>query len=240
MLHHTVIQRWGADIVSGALPAGHRIGTDDAALLLGVSRTVVREAVRVLESMGLLTVRQRLGITVAPAERWNTLDPNVSRWRLAGPDAAQHLRDLTELRAVNEPLAARRAASCASSEQIVALTTAVIGMASAARSGDETGYVLHDANFHRLLLVSSGNPLLVDLGGLVGEAVVSPAARRLNTLCTPTEMIALHANAVAAIRSGDSLAAEYAARAILTAHPPLPDSGHQLPEQARPTLLVTA
>ena len=110
MLHDTVIQRWGTDIVSGALPAGHRIGTDDAAASLGVSRTVVREAVRVLESMGLLTVRQRIGITISPANNWNPLDPNISRWRLAGPDAAQQLGDLDELRAVNEPLAARLAA----------------------------------------------------------------------------------------------------------------------------------
>jgi DNA-binding FadR family transcriptional regulator len=240
MLHNTVIQRWGAEIVSGALPTGHRIGTDDAAVLLGVSRTVVREAVRVLESMGLLSVRQRIGITVAPADRWNALDPNISRWRLAGPDAARHLRDLAELRTVNEPLAARRAALCATPEQIDTLTTAVIGMATAARSGDETGYVQHDANFHRVLLTASNSPLLVGLAGLVGDALVSPAARQLDAECTPIGTIALHGQVVAAIGAGDSPGAESAALAILTAHRPLPDSGHRLPESARPALPVTA
>jgi DNA-binding FadR family transcriptional regulator len=193
----------------------------------------------VLESMGLLTVRQRIGISVAPADRWNALDPNISRWRLAGPDAAQHLRDLAELRTMNEPLAARRAASSATPGQINALTTAVVGMATAARSGDETGYSLHDANFHRVLLAAADNPLLVGLAGLVGDALLSSAARRLNSGCTPTGIV-LHGNVVAAIGSGDSPAAEYAARAILTAHPPHPDSGHPIPELKRPMLLATA
>ena len=238
MLHNTVIQRWGADIVSGALPMGHRIGTDDAAALFGVSRTVVREAVRVLESMGLLTVRQRIGITVAPADSWNPLDPNISRWRLAGPDAAQHLRDLAELRTVNEPFSARRAASCATPEQINTLNISVVGMAETARSGDVTGYVLHDANFHRVLLTASDNPLLVGLADLVGDALVSPAARRLNTQCTPSGMIALHGNVVAAIGAGDPPAAERAARAIFTGHTLLPNSGHPHHESTLPTLLM--
>src|SRR5664279_2797682 len=159
-LHESVVQRWGWDIVSGALPPGTRIVADAAAVQLGVSRTVVREAVRVLESMGLLTVRQRIGITISPANKWNPLDPNISRWRLAGPDAARYLGDLDELRAVNEPLAARRAAECATAEQIDAMTTAVVGMAVAARAGDQPRYFSHDADFHRELLSASGNHML--------------------------------------------------------------------------------
>src|SRR6478609_6736668 len=105
-LHNSVVQRWGWDIVSGALPPGSRIVADDAATQLGVSRTVVREAVRVLESMGLLTVRRRVGITVLPPENWNPFDPNIIRWRLAGPDRLRHLQSLSELRSAVEPLAA--------------------------------------------------------------------------------------------------------------------------------------
>ena len=103
MLHDTVIQGWEADVASGALLGGRRIGTDDAAALLGLSRTVVREAVRVLESLGRLTIRQRIGITVASADRWNPLDPRMHRWRLAGSDAAQHLRHFAEVRTVMNP-----------------------------------------------------------------------------------------------------------------------------------------
>src|SRR6478609_4510179 len=108
-LHNSVVQRWGWDIVSGALPPGSRIVAEDAALHLGVSRTVVREAVRVLDSMGLLTVRRRVGITVLPPESWNPFDLNIIRWRLAGPDRLRHLQSLSELRSAVEPLAARLA-----------------------------------------------------------------------------------------------------------------------------------
>ena len=220
MLHDTVIQRWGTDIVSGALPAGHRIGADDAAAFFGVSRTVVREAVRVLESMGLLTVRQRIGITISPANKWNPLDPNISRWRLAGPDAARHLGELDELRAVNEPLAARLAAGSATTEQIDALTAAVVGMAVAARAGDRPQFFSHDADFHRELLTASGNQMLIGLAGLVSGALVSPAARQLTTMCTSTSVLGLHGEVVAAIQSRNAPAAESAVRTILTAHQP--------------------
>ena len=135
-LHNSVVQRWGWDIVSGALPPGSRIVADDAAVQLGVSRTVVREAVRVLESMGLLTVRRRVGITVLPPESWNPFDLNIIRWRLAGPDRLRHLQSLSELRSAVEPLAARLAAEHATGEHCGALTAAVIGMSSTARSAN--------------------------------------------------------------------------------------------------------
>ncbi len=127
-LHDSVVQRWGWDIVSGALPPGTRIIADDAATQLGVSRTVIREAVRVLDSMGLITVRRRVGITVLPPEKWNPFDLNIIRWRLAGPDRLRHLQSLSELRSAIEPLAARLAADNATPEQCGALTAAVIGM----------------------------------------------------------------------------------------------------------------
>ena len=101
------MQRWGWDIVSGALAPGSRIVAEEAASKLGVSRTVVREAVRVLDSMGLITVRRRVGITVLSAEHWNPFDPNIIRWRLAGPDRLAQLQSLSELRSAIEPLAAQ-------------------------------------------------------------------------------------------------------------------------------------
>lgn len=63
-LHDSVLDELGRDIVSGAIPSGTRISADDVAMRFAVSRTVVREVVRVLESLGLLTVRRRVGITV--------------------------------------------------------------------------------------------------------------------------------------------------------------------------------
>src|SRR6478752_7553566 len=123
-LHDSVVRRWGWDIVSGALAPGTRIAADEAASQLGVSRSVVREAVRVLDSMGLITVRRRVGITVLEPEHWNPFDPNIIRWRLAGPDRLDHLQSLSELRSAIEPLAARLAAQHATPEQCGPLTAA--------------------------------------------------------------------------------------------------------------------
>jgi DNA-binding FadR family transcriptional regulator len=215
MLHDSVVQRWGADIVAGAIPVGSRIGADEAAARLGVSRTVVREAVRVLESMGLLTVRRRVGITVSPVDRWNHLDPNVSRWQLTGPRAQDHLRALGELRRVNEPLAARLAAQHPTDAVSGSLTAAVVAMSIAARSGDAAGLVAWDAEFHSTLLNAAGNPLLAALAPLVNDAITHPAADHGGHGCGGPATIAAHGTIAAAIRTGDPAAAELAAQALL-------------------------
>jgi DNA-binding FadR family transcriptional regulator len=214
-LHNSVVQRWGWDIVSGALPPGTRIVADAAAIQLGVSRTVVREAVRVLESMGLLTVRRRVGITVLPPESWNPFDPNLIRWRLAGPDRLRHLQSLSELRSAVEPLAARLAAEHATGEQCGALTAAVIGMSSTARSANADSYLAHDSDFHRTLLVASGNPMLAGLAEVVVEVLAGRTRHQLMPNVAEPEAIRLHGVVASAVQSRDGAAAEQAMRAIV-------------------------
>jgi DNA-binding FadR family transcriptional regulator len=214
-LHDSVVQRWGWDIVSGALPPGTRIVADDAATQLGVSRTVVREAVRVLESMGLITVRRRVGITVLPPEQWNPFDANIIRWRLAGPDRLRHLQSLSELRSAVEPLAARLAARNASPEQCGALTAAVIGMSSTARSANAASYLGHDSDFHRTLLEASGNPMLAGLADVVVEVLAGRTRHALMPTVAEPEAIRLHGVVASAVQSGDGAAAEEAMRAIV-------------------------
>ncbi len=214
-LHDSVVQRWGSDIVSGALPPGTRIVADDAAAQLGVSRTVVREAVRVLESMGLLTVRRRVGITVLPPQHWNPFDPNIIRWRLAGPDRLSHLRSLSELRSGIEPLAARLAAVHATPEQCGEIIAAVIGMSSSARSANAASYLSHDCDFHRTMLVASGNPMLAGLADVVVEVLAGRTRHSLMPTVAEPEAIRLHGVVASSIQAGDGAAAEQAMRAIV-------------------------
>ena len=214
-LHDSVVQRWGWDIVSGALQPGTRIVADDAAAQLGVSRTVVREAVRVLESMGLITVRRRVGITVLPPERWNPFDANIIRWRLAGPDRLHQLQALSELRSAIEPLAARLAARSASPEQCGALTAAVIGMSSTARAANTASYLSHDSDFHRVLLMASGNPMLAGLADVVVEVLAGRTRHALMPTVAEPEAIRLHGVVASSVQSGDGAAAEEAMRAIV-------------------------
>jgi len=214
-LHDSVVQRWGWDIVSGALAPGSRIVADEAASKLGVSRTVVREAVRVLDSMGLITVRRRVGITVLSPEHWNPFDPNIIRWRLAGPDRLVHLQSLSELRSAIEPLAARLAAERASPEQCGQLTAAVIGMSATARSANADSYLSHDSDFHRTLLLASGNPMLAGLAEVVVEVLAGRTRHALMPAVADPEAVHLHGVVASAVQSRDGAAAQAAMRAIV-------------------------
>ncbi len=215
-LHDALVDQWGSDIVAGRLPTGSRIASDRAALDLGVSRTVVREAVRVLESLGLVEVRQRVGITVLPPARWTPYDPRVLRWRLAGPDRLEHLRSLIELRSAVEPLAARLAADRATPEQCGQLAAAVIGMASTSRAASAAAYLQHDIDFHTTLLNASGNPMLAGLGRVVVAVLEGRTEHSLMPSVADAEALRLHGAVAAAVQRGDGAAAERGMQAIVT------------------------
>ena len=105
-LHDSLLTAIGSEIVSGTLPSGDVITLDGVSATHGVSRSVAREAIRVLESMGMVSSRRRVGITIQPAEQWNVFDPRVIRWRLDSGDRAAQLVSLSELRRGFEPAAA--------------------------------------------------------------------------------------------------------------------------------------
>ncbi|NUT52011.1 MAG: FadR family transcriptional regulator, partial [Saccharothrix sp.] len=116
-LHTSVLDTIGSQIASGELAEGRVLTLDGIRERFGVSRTVARETMRVLESMGLVTSRRRVGITVRPSSSWQVYDPRLIWWRLAGPHRDAQLRALTELRIAVEPVAAARAAWNASARE---------------------------------------------------------------------------------------------------------------------------
>src|SRR5258706_6505301 len=109
-LHARVVDDLGEAIIAGRLTDGTVIGLSVVEQRLGVSRTVVREAVRFLASLGLVEARHKVGTRVLPRSQWNLLDPQVITWRVGAADGDAQLRDLLQLRLVVEPLAARLAA----------------------------------------------------------------------------------------------------------------------------------
>ncbi|CAM5503415.1 FadR family transcriptional regulator OS=Streptomyces tendae OX=1932 GN=GUR47_33865 PE=4 SV=1 [Streptomyces tendae] len=127
-LHGRVLDTLGPAITAGAYPAGSVLRTDELAQRFEVSRSVMREAVRVLESMHLVESRRRVGVTVLPECEWNVYDPQVIRWRLAGSERPRQLRSLTVLRSAVEPVAAGLAARLATPEQCAELTECALGM----------------------------------------------------------------------------------------------------------------
>ncbi|MBD0323767.1 MAG: FadR family transcriptional regulator, partial [Aldersonia sp.] len=85
-MHGNVVAGLGIGVVSGRLAAGQVITLDGIGAEYGVSRGVAREAIRVLESMGLVASRRRVGITIQSREDWHVFDPRVIRWRLEAGD----------------------------------------------------------------------------------------------------------------------------------------------------------
>ena len=81
-----VLTALGQSIVSGPYSAGQVLNLDGVSATYGVSRSVAREAIRVLESMGMVASRRRVGITIQPSTNWNVFDPRVIRWRLDSGD----------------------------------------------------------------------------------------------------------------------------------------------------------
>src|SRR3954470_18021073 len=109
-LHARVLESLGPAITAGDYPPGTILRTDELEQRFDVSRTVIREAIRVLESMQLVASRRRVGVTVRPTEEWNVYDPRVIGWRRAGRARPRQLRSLTVLRSAVEPIAAGLAA----------------------------------------------------------------------------------------------------------------------------------
>lgn len=214
-LHNRVLAELGRSIVAGERPAGDVLRMDELELEFGVSRSVMREVIRVLGSMNLVKSRRSVGITVLSSLHWNPFDPEIIRWRLAGPDRVDQLRSLGELRAGIEPIAAELAAARALPEHCGELTRAVIGMSVAAKAGDLPGFLQYDVIFHRTLLIASGNVMFVGLSGTVSEILVGRAEHHLMPEPPERDAIALHAAVASAIQSGNGAAARLAMQAIL-------------------------
>ncbi|MFC9624776.1 FCD domain-containing protein [Streptomyces sp. R-74717] len=207
-LHTHVLDTLGLEIAAGEHRPGQVLRTDELARRFDVSRTVVREVVRVLESMHLVESRRRVGVTVQPTEAWNVYDPQVIRWRLAGADRPRQLRSLTVLRSAIEPVAAGLAARNATPEQCAALTECALGMVATSRGQQLEGYLEHDIAFHRIVLNASGNEMFARLGDVVAEVLAGRTHHQVMFEDPDPAAVTLHVRLAEAVREGDTVAAE--------------------------------
>lgn len=214
-LHGNLLKALGTAIVSGEYPAGQVLTLDGVSARHGVSRSVAREAIRVLESMGMVESRRRVGITVQPSLKWNVFDPRLIRWRLEAGDRAAQLLSLSELRRGFEPAAAALAARRAGPDQCRIMAAAVSDMVVHGRAGDLEAYLEADKLFHRTMLEASGNEMFRALDGVVAEVLAGRTHHGMMPSTPNPAAINLHDEVARAIRLRDEAAAEQAMRAII-------------------------
>jgi DNA-binding FadR family transcriptional regulator len=202
-LHARVLDLLGLAICAGQLETGSVVRIEQFQERYGVSRSVVREAIRVLASMGLVASRRRVGVQVLPAMKWNLYDPQVIRWRLASPARVAQLQSLTELRTAIEPEAARLAALRAP----LAGASELMGLAgklwAAGQANDAETFLVLDIQFHRLVLASSGNEMFAKLNTLVEAVLTGRTQYGLMPRHPHKEALQLHVDVASAIQRGN-------------------------------------
>jgi len=214
-LHVGTLDQVGGRIVGGDLVAGTVLTLDRLAREYAVSVSVAREVVRVLESMGMVRSRRRVGVTVLGQQDWNVFDPRLIRWRLDSPDRAAQLQSLSELRRGFEPVAAGLAATQATAAQCGTLAGAVSDMVVHGHSGDLEAYLVADVVFHRTLLEASGNEMFRALGDVVAEVLAGRTHHGLMPDRPNPEAIAMHDAVARAVRTGRAREAERVMRALI-------------------------
>ncbi|MEU2679426.1 FCD domain-containing protein [Streptomyces sp. NPDC007107] len=215
-LHGQVLSRIGESLAAEEIRAGEVLRLEDLQDRYGVSRTVAREAVRVLESKRVVTSRPRVGITVRPMDEWNLYDPQVIRWRLASPSRSSQLRELAELRAAVEPSAAALAAAGASPETRASLVGLAQAMAGVAED-DIQGFIAADLAFHRGLLSASGNGMFAQLSEVTEELLVARRDLPLMPDHVDADAVQRHVEVATAIAEGRQADAARCVRVIVDA-----------------------
>ena len=169
-VHGSTLDLLGEAIVAGQYAAGAVLPSEP--LLgeeLGVSRTVVREAVKSLVAKGLLRTGPKVGTRVQPAQDWNWFDPDLVAWQSKAGLTRDFLRDLHELRVVVEPAGVRLAALRATATDIAEIEAAFAGMTDAVEHGGD--YVTPDLRFHQGLLRASHNRMMMQMSQALGAVL---------------------------------------------------------------------
>ena len=168
-LHHQVIQELGRLIVSGELGVGQNLPREEIlAERMSVSRTALREAMKVLSSKGLIESRQKTGTRVREEAHWNQLDADVLAWRCASMPTESFVDKLAEMREIIEPAAAVTAARRRTDEQLATIESAYEAMAAAE---DLDAWAAADLSFHEAVLQATNNELLTSLFSVIESAL---------------------------------------------------------------------
>lgn len=196
----------GRRIVGRVYPAESTLPLE-AALLdeFGVSRTVLRDAIKSLESKGLLEARQRKGTCVTPRQRWNLLDADVLGWIAQSDADPELLIRLTEVRMIVEPGACALAVETGNKAGLQRVEAAWLRMVEGV--DEPARFVEADRDFHIALLMAPGNEYLAAIGTAISAALRVSLHRTNPTARSNRASLPAHERIVSALRAGDGEAA---------------------------------
>lgn len=166
-----IVQELGRRIVAGAHGQGDLLEDEGTlAARYQVSRSVIRDAVKILVGKGLLEVRRGIGTRVRSRSAWALLDDDVLAWHQSAPVSHAFLQQLTDLRLVIEPKAARWAAERGTAEGHALIAEAQARMEQEKGSIDD--FIVADALFHRAVLRAADNEFLLAMESAVFSALL--------------------------------------------------------------------
>jgi DNA-binding FadR family transcriptional regulator len=213
-VHSSVLEILGQSILAGRYAVGSSLPPEPLLCeALGVSRTVVREAIKSLVAKGLISTGPKVGTRVLQDDQWNWFDPDVIAWQAQAGLTPEFLRDLQELRSVVEPAAVRMAADKATAQDIAELEDAYLGMKHAIEHGGD--YVVHDLRFHQGLLVASHNRMLVQMGKALSALLRTSFELSTRIKDGPRSSLPLHRAVLDAVIAHSPAKAERAIRVLI-------------------------
>lgn len=214
-VHDAVVNVLGNRILAGEYAPGEALPReDDLCTMLGVSRTSIREAVKVLSAKGLVEARRRAGVRVLPRESWRLLDPVVLSWHPAIQDDQELLAGLLEARRIFEPAAAELAARRATGADLAEIERGYQAMV-AGIPHDPAGVCQGDLAFHKAVIAASHNVVLSGLVGML-EAALRATFLVTNPLMeAQSRALSAHKAVLDAIRIRDTAGARLAMNRLL-------------------------
>jgi DNA-binding FadR family transcriptional regulator len=214
-LHDRLTREIALGILRGSIGRGESALSTEGDLCqhFNVSRTILREAVKVLAAKGLIEVRPRTGIRVRPRDEWNLVDPDLLGWLCEAGVDDRFVWELCEVRAIVEPAAAELAAARASALEVEELLRWY--RLIEANTDDEGARLEADRNFHATIFTACHNVFLTQMNTTVGAALRATQQIGVHLPQVMEESILAHKEVADAIARRDGAGARAAMERLI-------------------------
>lgn len=203
-VHHQVVKNLAQRILNRSFAPGQLLPSEpEMCASLNVSRSAIREAIKVLGSKGLIITKPRTGTRVRPYEDWNLLDSEILAWSIELAPRPELVLSLIEARQVIEPAAARFAALRATAADIEPMQRAFDAMTVWKETQDFQAFNQADIEFHTALLRASRNIVFQQLATMIGAALAYSFRLTIDRAREPGSSLPNHLEVIEFIRRRD-------------------------------------